>query len=111
MSSPRCDECSIGCNREDMVIVYEPNDEGPGVEHKFCSMSCLEKYFFPGTQNRIKEKDETIVKIRCQRDELANRLDEDGNCLKCKEKDVEIATLRRINSGLPKEKERKEEDR
>jgi hypothetical protein len=42
----------------------------------------------------LAEKDEYISKIRCQRDELANRLDENGNCLQCKEKNKEIMSLK-----------------
>jgi hypothetical protein len=85
MSNPRCDECGIGCCIEDMVIVYESPDDSPiRTEHNFCSMSCMENYFFPDHRTTVTERDAALARLDAE----------------LKEKDREIAEKEAKIAGL-----------
>jgi hypothetical protein len=62
-----CKECRVVICEDDS---YEVIDKGESINYEFCSMTCIEKFFFPGSTIDLKERD---ILIREQKDSIIGR--------------------------------------
>lgn len=58
MDKIECQECRVVICEDDS---YEVIDKGESINYEFCSMTCIEKFFFPGSTIDLKEKDQEIA--------------------------------------------------
>jgi hypothetical protein len=71
MDKIECKECRCVICEDDS---YEVIDKGESINYEFCSMTCIEKFFFPGSSIDLKEKDQEIEGLKEQKRQEVKRI-------------------------------------